>query len=76
MGSVIKLYFICKNYITINIIETLISIKSKYVNLDLTIEEAKQDIFECIEVFYNRKRLHSTNDYWSPVDYEEMQKAV
>jgi len=37
-----------------------------------TREEAQQDIFECVEVFYNRKRLHSTNDYWSPVDYEEM----
>lgn len=42
----------------------------------LTREEAKQDIFEYIEVFYNRQRLHSTNDYWSPVDYEEMQKVV
>lgn len=37
---------------------------------------AQQDIFEYIEVFYNRKRLHSTNDYWSPVDYEEMQETV
>jgi putative transposase len=41
-----------------------------------TREEAKQDIFNYIEVFYNRKRLHSTNDYWSPVDYEEMQKVA
>jgi len=41
-----------------------------------TRDEAQQDIFEYIEVFYNRQRLHSTNDYWSPVDYEEMQKAV
>ena len=39
-------------------------------------EEAQQDIFEYIEVFYNRQRLHSTNDYWSPVDYEERQKAM
>jgi len=23
-----------------------------------------------IEVFYNRKRLHSANDYLSPIDYE------
>lgn len=38
--------------------------------------EAKQDIFEYIEVFYNRKRLHSTNGYWSPVDYEEMQQVM
>ncbi len=41
-----------------------------------TREEAEQDIFEYIEIFYNRQRLHSTNDYWSPVDYEEMQKVA
>ena len=39
-------------------------------------QEAKNVIFEYIEVFYNRQRLHSTNDYWSPVDYEEMKKAM
>ncbi len=38
--------------------------------------EAKQAIFEYIEVFYNRKRLHSSNDYKSPVDYELLQKVV
>lgn len=31
-----------------------------------TIEEAKAAIFEYIEIFYNRDRLHSTNDYMSP----------
>lgn len=41
-----------------------------------TREEAKQAIFEYIEVFYNRERLHSANDYLSPVDYEIQQKAV
>ena len=41
-----------------------------------TRDEAQEDIFEYIEVFYNRRRLHSTNDYWSPVDYEAMQKVV
>lgn len=41
-----------------------------------TREEAEQEIFEYIEEFYNRKRLHSTNDYWSPVDYEEMKKVA
>ena len=40
-----------------------------------TREEAKQAIFDYIEVFYNRQRLHSTNDYWSPADYEEMKKV-
>lgn len=41
-----------------------------------TREDAEQEVFEYIEEFYNRKRLHSTNDYWSPVDYEEMKKVA
>ena len=36
-----------------------------------TREEAKQSIFEFIEVFYNRKRMHSANDYLSPVEFEQ-----
>jgi len=32
--------------------------------------ESNQAIFEYIEVFYNRQRLHSTNGYMSPVNYE------
>jgi len=32
--------------------------------------EANQAIFEYIEVFYNRQRLHSSNNYMSPVNYE------
>lgn len=35
-----------------------------------TREEAKKIIFEYIETFYNRKRLHSANGYMSPNDYE------
>jgi transposase InsO family protein len=38
--------------------------------------EAKQELFEYIEVFYNRERLHSTNNYLSPVDYEMQLKAA
>ena len=37
---------------------------------------AKQAIFEYIEVFYNRERIHSANDYLSPVNYEIQQKTV
>jgi transposase InsO family protein len=36
-----------------------------------TKEEAKQNIFEFIEVFYNRVRMHSANDYLSPVEFEQ-----
>jgi len=38
-----------------------------------TREEATKAIFEYIEVFYNRERIHSSNDYLSPVDYEIQQ---
>jgi len=33
--------------------------------------EANQSIFEYIEIYYNRKRMHSANNYLSPVDYEQ-----
>jgi transposase InsO family protein len=35
-----------------------------------THEEARQSLFEYIEIFYNRQRLHSTLDYRSPVEFE------
>jgi len=35
-----------------------------------TREEATRDIFEYIEVFYNRQRRHSTLGYDSPAEYE------
>lgn len=39
-------------------------------------EEARHMIFEYIEVFYNRIRIHSANNYLSPLDYENIQIAV
>ncbi len=38
--------------------------------------EAGQAVFEYIEVFYNRERLHSAIGYLSPVDYELQLKAA
>ncbi|HDS01482.1 MAG TPA: IS3 family transposase [candidate division Zixibacteria bacterium] len=33
--------------------------------------QAKQSLFEYIEVFYNRQRRHASLDYRTPVDFEE-----
>ena len=37
--------------------------------------EARQDVFEYIEVFYNRIRLHSSLGYLSPVEYEQLRQV-
>ena len=42
----------------------------------ITREQAKLAIFEYIEVFYNQKRRHSTNNYLSPVEFEQMKKSA
>jgi transposase InsO family protein len=39
-------------------------------------EEAKNVIFEYIEVFYNRIRTHSANNYMAPVEFEQVNKNV
>jgi len=42
----------------------------------VTRDEAMQDIFEYIEVFYNRKRRHSTLGYDSPAEFETRMAVV
>lgn len=39
-------------------------------------DEARRAIFEFIEVWYNRERMHSTLGYLSPVEYEALQQAA
>lgn len=41
-----------------------------------TREEAKQAIFEWIETWYNRQRLHSSLGYMSPAEYETLALAA
>ena len=41
-----------------------------------THDAAKADLFDYIEVFYNRKRRHSHLDQMSPVNYEAKNRAV
>jgi putative transposase len=47
--------------------------KSLFINNNTQhVPQAQQDIWEYIEIFYNRKRIHSTNDYLSPAQKERM----
>ena len=48
------------------------TLKSEWVNhfTYRTRDEARVDLFYYIEAFYNRRRLHSALDYFSPVAYE------
>ena len=41
-----------------------------------TREEARRDIFEYIELFYNRCRLHSSLGYLSPAQFEAAAHAA
>ena len=52
------------------------TLKTECVNHEkyLTREQAKKSIFDYIEVFYNRQRIHSSNGYLSPVDFEKQLK--
>ncbi len=48
-----------------------IKVELDHGKLDDTRHEAKADIFEYIEVFYNRQRRHSSLGYLSPADFEK-----
>jgi transposase InsO family protein len=38
---------------------------------EYTIEDARTEIFEFIEMYYNTIRIHSSLSYQSPMEYEE-----
>jgi putative transposase len=40
-------------------------------NIYSTRDEARADVFDYIERFYNAKRRHSTLGYLRPIDYEK-----
>lgn len=40
-----------------------------------TRQEAKDKLFDYIEVFYNRSRIHSATNYFAPADYEARYQA-
>jgi putative transposase len=41
-----------------------------------TRDDARADVFDYIERFYNRRRRHSTLGYLSPVEFEERAKLA
>ena len=41
-----------------------------------TRQEARADIFDYIEVFYNRQRRHSALGYRTPAEYEDLPNAA
>lgn len=47
-----------------------------YHNFYKTRNEARKSIFDYIEIFYNRKRIHSALEYKSPIDFELLQKVA
>jgi transposase InsO family protein len=53
------------------------TMKSEFIywNNFQTRAEAELKIFEYIDMFYNTKRLHSTNKYMSPCDFENIYVA-
>ncbi len=53
------------------------SLKTEHVYFEefSTRNEAKESIFEWIEVFYNRQRIHSTLGYQTPECYEQLANA-
>ena len=41
----------------------------------VTLNEVKADLFEYIEMFYNRKRMHKTLGYKSPIEFRLLESA-
>lgn len=47
-----------------------------YLSTFRTRKQAEQSIFEYIEFFYNRKRIHSSIGYFTPIEYELMYEEL
>jgi len=41
-----------------------------------TREEARAAVFEYVEIFYNRRRLHESNGYLTPDEYYSGKRAA
>ncbi|MFC1566652.1 IS3 family transposase [bacterium] len=50
------------------------TLKTEYVNHQnfISRKQAQSGLFEYIELFYKRKRLHSSLNYLSPIQFEHL----
>jgi transposase InsO family protein len=62
----------CYDNACIESFHNLLKRECVYLSHFISKKQAKQAIFEYIECFYNRKRIHSSIGYVSPVHYERM----
>ena len=46
-----------------------------YKDYGFTNDEVENDLFQYIEIFYNRKRMYSTLNYMSPISYRIQNQA-
>jgi putative transposase len=60
----------CYDNACIESFHSLLKRELVYLSTFFTRKQAKQKIFEYIELFYNRKRIHSTLGYVSPLQFE------
>jgi|SRR5580698_5882254 putative transposase len=62
----------CYDNATMESFWSTLKLELVYRSLFLTRAQARTQIFDYIEVFYNRARAHSALDYNSPVDFETL----
>jgi len=60
----------CYNNAVVESFYHTLKVEQIYTRDYLEREEATTDIFEYIEIFYNRQRKHSSIKYNTPVDFE------
>ena len=61
------------------VVESFFSTLKRELLLGLVFEsrqEARTQVFEFIEVFYNRQRRHSTLGFLSPLEFEQVNQRV
>jgi len=66
--NIVDISFMAEDSLSLDALKVELIYPKKYE----TRIEAQRDIFEYIEVFYNRERLHSFLGYNSPEEYEKM----